>query len=368
MAQKLSSLFFSTAKNLMRLQRNALKLTKALPIPRKKKVAAKTISKKVLVKQTLGMGAGNWCQYIYQRQPSSTELLGELSYFIYRPPTRPLAGIPLVVVLHGCQQVAPEIALGTGMNLLADQQGFMVLYPQQAKRVNDQHCWRWFEPDGEHGLAEADDIAGLIRATVARYKLDKARVYICGLSAGAAMAGMVAIRHPKLIAAVGMHSGPVLGDAHSGGSAMLTMRRGSTHDPTILVDGLLEGSSAFPGMPAIIVQGRKDHVVAMPNAQQLLQQFTYLNQLPLGLSSSSSLNHASAAVPVPKVDVLGKGTSREYHRTDVIVGGDTVVRLCTVDHLGHAWSGGNPVVKFHAARGPKASLLMWQFFSKQRRA
>src|SRR5690554_3351923 len=74
MAQKLGSLFFSTARNLMRLQRSAFRLSKPLPIPRKKKTT-KTIAKKVLVKQPPGLGTGVWRRNTYKRDPSNTELL-----------------------------------------------------------------------------------------------------------------------------------------------------------------------------------------------------------------------------------------------------------------------------------------------------
>ena len=43
--------------------------------------------------------------------------------------------MPLVVMLHGCQQSVDEFAQGTRMNLLADKHGFAVLYPEQSLRA-----------------------------------------------------------------------------------------------------------------------------------------------------------------------------------------------------------------------------------------
>lgn len=361
MAQKFSKLFFSTAKSLLRLQR---KMTRPPPIARKKATVPKNTSshglaKKVLAKQASILGNGIWRKATYQRQPSNTELLGELSYFTYTPVARPPAGMPLLVVLHGCQQTAQDIAVGTNMNLLADKKGFIVLYPQQSTRVNGQRCWRWFQPDAEHGGAEIDDIAGLIRATTKRYKADPTRVYIAGLSAGAGMAGMVAVCHPRLIAAVAMHSGPVLGAAQNIASGLRTMRRGTLAEPTALLASFIQDAD-FPGMPAMIVQGLQDSTVAPNNARQLMEQFAYLNRLSTRPNKSAKILASSC----PDALVLNKGTPREYQRWDVKAGAQVIVRLCMVNKLGHAWSGGNGNIRFHSTTGPNASLMMWQFFSK----
>src|SRR5690606_32877156 len=126
--------------------------------------------------------------------------------------------------------------------------------------------WRWFQPDAHHGLAEAAAIAELALALTARYKLDRQRIYIAGLSAGAGMAGLAALRHPDVFAAVGMHSGAVVGDALNANEGMHVMRRASRQDVTGLADGLVDATRPFPGMPAIIVHGDRDHVVAPANA------------------------------------------------------------------------------------------------------
>src|SRR5690554_7358133 len=40
------------------------------------------------------------------------------------------------------------------------------------------------------------------------------------------------------------------------------------------------------------------------------------------------------------------------------------VRLCTLNEVGHAWSGGDPKFKFHSKKGPSAAVLIWGFFAK----
>jgi poly(hydroxyalkanoate) depolymerase family esterase len=264
--------------------------------------------------------------------------------------------MPLVVMLHGCQQTAHDLALGTRMNRLADAKGFVVVYPQQTRRVQALRCWRWFQPDGAHGVAEADAIADMTRAVVARHKLDPARVYLAGMSAGAGMAGLTALRHPHLYAATAMHSGAVLGDAHSAQSGLHTMRHGAQRPPAPLIEAVVPAVDHFPGMPAIILHGQRDRVVALRNAGQLAEQFVYLNWM------------FAAAGPSPKISVMASGTSREYLREDYLQGRKPVVRLCLVKMTGHAWSGGDHRLKFNAKEGPNASLVIWQFFEMHRRA
>ena len=48
-------------------------------------------------------------------------------------------------MLHGCTQNPDDFAAGTGMNALAREQGFCVLYPAQSADANPQRCWNWFK-------------------------------------------------------------------------------------------------------------------------------------------------------------------------------------------------------------------------------
>ena len=379
MSAKLSSLFFSTVRRAARLQSQALKravrvATKAAGKPPAKKPAARkaapgkagrpvkgsaaALSAPSHSAGALAPGGGSWQMLVHETTPTRTELLGRLSYGLYRPASTSLAGMPLVIMLHGCQQTAVDIAVGSRMNRLAARQGFVVAYPQQMPRVESTRCWRWFEPVAGKGLAEADAVADLARSLVRRYRLDAGRVYVAGLSAGAGMAALAALRHPGLFAAVAMHSGAVIAAARDTMSGVRTMRHGSEVDPVSLlasVSAFDASVSAFDGspsgVPAIIVHGSRDRVVSARNAVQLAQQFCAVN-----------------GVAAARDTVLAKGTHREYERRDFRGDGRSVVRLCLVKELGHAWSGGDERVKFHSAKGPAASLLIWRFFEMHRRA
>ncbi|MEX3981013.1 PHB depolymerase family esterase [Paraburkholderia sp. EG287A] len=295
--------------------------------------------------------AGRWIRSYHSAPPRAGHLVNHLAYALYLPAGAASAtGLPLVVMLHGCKQTAESFAAGTRVCRLADRAGFAVLLPEQAKTAHAQRCWHWH---GDHAQSEAPAVASLVDAVAREHGFDRERVYLAGISAGAGLASVLAMRHPWRFAAVGLHSGPVFGAASSTMSAMSVMRHGSREDPVHLVDAALD-VAAHPGVPAFIVQGEIDAVVAKRNGAQLGMQFARVNRL---------------------LDAQGElrvGEIRTYSRdavayTDYVKSGRLVVRVCVVRGLGHAWSGGDPREAFHSDRGPDAMALMWQFFRRQRR-
>lgn len=372
MARSFSSLFFKAAKKITRLQRAAMRMAAPKPARKRATAARKTAASatagravksarpagttsagRAAAPEAASLGAGRW-----EASRQFTDKTGRrLAFARYTPASvkssTSAAGMPLVVMLHGCRQTAEAFARGSRMNQWADAGDFMVLYPQQSLARQVQRCWRWFQPDDDHGGAEADLIAALIRSEVARHGLDAERVYVAGLSAGAGMAALVALRHPSLIAAVAMHSGPVVGDAHNAGNGLSTMRRGSIKPLAPLVESVADSAVFELGMPALILHGQLDPAVAPRNARQLFEQFRTVNAAD------------PHALPVERV--LGLGTEKAYRRVDVLRGRKTVLRLCEITRLEHAWSGGDPAFKYHARSGPDASALVWRFFQGQRR-
>ena len=164
---------------------------------------------------------GKWLAAHYAPLPELGQLPGRrLPYFLYLPEKAPSAamrsrGRPLLVMLHGCEQSATQFADGTRMNRLAERKGYAVLYPQQSLRSHARRCWKWYDKLTQEGGGDVRLIVGAIEQVAARYAIDRARIYICGISAGAGMAHIVALNHPHLFAALGLHSGPVFGAGHN---------------------------------------------------------------------------------------------------------------------------------------------------------
>jgi poly(hydroxyalkanoate) depolymerase family esterase len=362
MARKLSTLFFSMAQRMVRDQQRALKRASKAAVA----MSARAMKRGALAGNapTAGdarrrpaatppvPGEGKWEGHIHKGSTAVGQWHGRLAYHLYLPAAvgspADAAGMPLVVMLHGCQQTVADFARGTRMNRLADKEGFVIAWPQQSANAQSQRCWRWFRPQHGYGGSEADAIASLARALVEKLQLDVNRVYVAGLSAGAGMAALTALRHADVFAAVGLHSGAVMGDAYHVAAGMAAMRRGSRRDILDQARQLLGTSATFSGMPAIIVHGGRDRTVDIRNARQLVEQFRDLN----------GIDPAQA----PSTATLGAGTIQAWQREDLLVAGQPVVRLAYVPTLGHAWSGGDPTIRFHDATGPGAGLLFWRFF------
>ncbi|WP_170235655.1 extracellular catalytic domain type 1 short-chain-length polyhydroxyalkanoate depolymerase [Verticiella sediminum] len=275
-----------------------------------------------------------------------------LSYCLYKPEQGAPDGMPLLVMLHGCKQTAEDFAQGTRMNQLADKQGFAVLYPQQSTTRNATRCWRWFQPTEAAGLREADAIANLIRLLLASGSYDPSRVYVAGLSAGAGMSALVGLRHPDLVAAVALHSSPVVGAAQGAMGGLHTMRRGALREPIGLIDAVSAPALRELGLPALLLHGERDTAVGARNLRQLTAQFCHLNEV-----DESALAQRTVAA----------GTRREHRIAELRRGGRPIVTVIEMPGLEHAWSGGDAAVPYHGGHGPQASALIWRFFRQQRR-
>jgi len=247
-----------------------------------------------------------------------------------------------VVMLHGCTQTPADFAAGTGMNKLADQHGFIVLYPGQNKSANQNACWNWFNPrDQRADAGEPSIIAGIVREVLARYPVDATRVHVAGLSAGGAMAAILADAYPDLVAAVAVHSGLPSGAAHDLPSALNAMKRGSAAATS------KSGASGKP-VRTIVFHGRQDRTVHPANGRQVVD--------------AALAGWPKDALTVTQ-DTRRSPGGRSYTRT-VHAGatGRPMVEQWEVQGAGHAWSGGSPGGSHTDPLGPDASAAIVEFF------
>ena len=252
--------------------------------------------------------------------------------------------LPLVVMLHGCTQTADDFATGTRMNRLADELGFLVLYPEQSQKANFARCWNWHAPENQgRGGGEAGMIAALTRHVITLCNGNRTRVYIAGISAGGAMAAIVGAAYPDLFVAVGVHSGVPRGDIRSLRAALAAMQGKAGAMPTARLPRQL---------PTIVFHGDQDKVVHPSNAGGFLHNLERAGMGPLTLRS------------LPGKSDGGRDFSRRVYQDRL---GTVLLEDWTIHGSGHSWSGGNPMASHTDPAGPDASREMLRFFLARRR-
>jgi len=264
------------------------------------------------------------------------------------------ARLPLLVMLHGCKQDASDFARGTGMNTLAAQAPCLVLYPEQLAKANQMRCWNWFDTAHQgHSAGEPAMLAALTRLIIARYPVDGAKVYIAGLSAGGAMAAIVAVHYPGLFAALGVHSGLPPGAAKDVMSAFQAMRLGGQHRK-------LAGPQAREHrMPTIVFHGSADTTVHPDNSQSIVQAATAALT-----ASGMALEHSEVLLAPPSDNESLRQAKRSVYKGD---DGRSFIEHWSIVGSQHAWAGGNPEGSYTDPQAPGASAAMLAFFLQHSR-
>lgn len=262
---------------------------------------------------------------------------GNRAYRLFIPSGYQGEAIPLVVMLHGCTQSPEDFAAGTRMNFIAEEQTCFVAYPAQRAEANQAKCWNWFRPaDQERGGGEPSLIAGITRQIMRDNFVDPKRVYVAGLSAGAAAAAVMGSTYGDLYAAIGIHSGLACGAATDLPSALIAMKQGGGSE-TMPVDG--------PPIPTIVFHGDRDTTVHSKNSGRIIQQ---------------SIGGTRTTVKVHRGQVPG---GHAYTRTVYSdAGGHEILEHWEIHGAGHAWSGGSPAGSYTDPDGPDATREMLRFF------
>lgn len=281
---------------------------------------------------------------------------GARSYKLYVPARIADAPPPMLVMLHGCTQSADDFAAGTQMNRLADEHGFLVVYPEQPTGANASKCWNWFKAqDQVRDAGEPSLIAGIVRDVVTRHDADPRRVFVAGLSAGAALAVILGETYPELFAGVGAHSGLPYGSAHDIPSAMAAMKGGRSGLPGLKS---MPGAAAAPrrkaiqAVPIIVFHGDRDHIVQQTNGAEIVQQ---ARDAHLVEAANATLRASTQSGRSPG----GRSYSRTVHADAT---GESRIEFWTLHGAGHAWSGGSASGSYTDGAGPDASAEMVRFF------
>ena len=303
--------------------------------------------------------AGSWKKSFFSLPASRLAPARRLMYWLYLPAGVPEAPRALVVMLHGCKQTATDFAASTRMNRLAERKGFAVLYPQQSAAADSNRCWPWYRRATQQGQGDVELIAHLVQQVRVEHWLDPSRTYVAGLSAGAGLAAILALRHPQMFAAVGLHSAPVYGTSDTPMSGFQAMQHGASLGYRDAVREFTDSLAQFPGMPAMLIQGKSDPVVRRVNLDHLAAQFLLVDAPFIAGAEPVVRSHAAR--------LSGRSPRHAYKTATYHSGRKPMLVKCEIDALGHAWSGGESSLDYSTPEGPDATLLLWTFFSRQRR-
>lgn len=273
---------------------------------------------------------------------SYTNEVGNRKYKLFIPSGYKGQEIPLVVMLHGCTQSPDDFAAGTRMNNLAEEQKFLVAYPEQARSANISRCWNWFHAVNQRrDQGEPSLIAGITRQIMHDFSVRPGCVYVAGLSAGGATAAIMGSAYPELYAAIGVHSGLACGAASDLPSALNAMKHGAATPAA----GTSNGSGGV--IPTIVFHGDQDATVNVANGSHVIAQSKGTADLQTAVTE-------------------GEAGGMRYTRTVLSADrGRAVLEEWVLHGAGHAWSGGSTTGSFTDPHGPDASREIIRFFFEQ---
>jgi poly(hydroxyalkanoate) depolymerase family esterase len=294
---------------------------------------------------------------------------------------------PLLVVLHGCTEQAPDIAYVSRFDWEAEQKHFVVAYPEQAAFQmtgttsydgNGGKCWNWFLPQGQNRDAgEPALIAGITRSVISTQHVDRHRVDVIGISAGGATADIMASTYPDLYAAAGV----VAGCEYKGLPCLASV---AAQPPQLSGQLAYQASGAHARVvPFLVEGGDADPVVPVANALEVAQQWQVTDDYAAhhGVLSNAAPQSACAittVTPSPAVDT-SQTPPVVYNPYDILyysgdgsacpsatpTGRGLLGELYIVHGEFHAWPGGpQPTTNelYTDPGGPNLTDIAYQFF------
>jgi poly(hydroxyalkanoate) depolymerase family esterase len=259
-------------------------------------------------------------------------------------------GAALVVVLHGCTQQAEAYDRGSGWSTRAERDGFAVLYPEQGRGNNHNLCFNWYDPaDARRGRGEAASIAQMIRHMIATHRIDPARVFINGLSAGGAMTAVMLACYPELFAGGAIIAGLPFEVAKGVPEALERMRGQGMPSRAALASRIRNASDHAGPWPTLSVwHGTADHVVSNANAGAIVDQ--WLDRIGLGDAAPirgtfdgqarTTWRDSRGKVMVERIDIAGMGHGTPLAtREGCGQAGPHMLEagICSTSHLATTW-------------------------------
>jgi polyhydroxybutyrate depolymerase len=262
----------------------------------------------------------------------------------------PETALPLVVVIHGAFSTAKEIEKETGFSVLADQEDFVVLYPNGMGIFGFLQHWNAGHCCGKAAADNIDDV-GFVLATFedvcSLVNVDRSRIYMVGFSNGGMLTYRFGAEHSQMVAAIAPLAASI-GGKSSPESTEWRIPSPELPLPIIIFHGMADDNVPYTG----------GSVKGKPKARQYV---------PVAESVGFWVKHNGCKAP-PLVRDLYNGSVNQVTWSNCKNGSE--VQLYTLKNWGHIWPGkyftaeldaDNPIKGFNAAE------IIWQFFKLYRR-
>jgi acetylxylan esterase len=127
----------------------------------------------------------------------------DLQMWLYVPPTvRPHPAI--LLALHYCGGTGPALFTGTQFASLADQFGFIVIFPSVSlPPARSLQCWDVSTPKGltRNGGSDSQGLISMVHYVERHNHGDRERVFVTGISSGAMMTNVMLAEYPDVFKA-----------------------------------------------------------------------------------------------------------------------------------------------------------------------
>ncbi len=277
------------------------------------------------------------------------ELANERQYLIYVPAglslTKPA---PLVLFFHGGGGNQQHAADSYGWREMAQQQGFIVVFPNGYSRFRRGKFATWNAGSccGDARDQQVDDI-GFVKALLAdvakRVPVDNSRIYATGMSSGGMLVHRLACEMAETFAAVAAVAGTDNTVQCQPSRAIAILHIHAKDDTHVLYQGGA-GEDAFRDLNKVT------HFTSVPTTiMRWRQRYDFTQLMPVverkpgALIETYSANPSSASAPA---DRLG------------------TIQLVTTENGGHSWPGSKPVRRKTPSTAIHANTYIWQFFQQ----
>ena len=263
----------------------------------------------------------------------------ERSFLIYVP-INIKENAPLVVAIHGYTSSAKTLMGYSGINQIADKEGFLVAYPQGTKDSRDNNFFNvGYEFHSDSKVNDVNFIREIVLNLTKDYKLNSKRVFATGMSNGGDMSYLLACTSSDLFTAVA----PVAG---------------------VMMKDTLENCNPVKKIPIFEIHGTKDSISKFEGDMNNEDKWGAYYDLPSTIEfwvNKHALNEKETIQLENKNTEDGTTITFERYWSDE---SQREVWFYIVNDGNHTWPGMTGLFSRTANQDINSAEEIWKFFSK----